>query len=387
MARAAVWMRADSKVVHQLLEALALDAAEQVFGLHFEAVERDLVFLHAAIAQHLDLGAGHAGDRERVAVIAARLLGQQHGQPAIAGLRRIGAHQERHQIGADRMGDPGLVAKDLVDVAVTHRAGLDRGQIGTGVRLGEHRSRQHLAGRDLRQPVALLLVGAAAENELGRDLGAGAERAHADIAARQFLRDHAHRFLAEPHAAEWLGHGQSEHAEPRHVRDDFERDVAVGAVPGLRMLDHFAVGELAHLVTDLFERVVEAGGADRRAVAGAHQLDQARPVLRGVAGRDQRTDLAGQARGNRRSRQAEVGRPHHFALADRNPAERSAPDIRQARCGPAAPRCPTAGRRRACARRRWQAAAPPRRRWRARRAHGWRAARDLSGARPARRRP
>ena len=60
MARAAVWMRADSKVCHQLLEALALDAAEQVLGLHLEAVEGDLVFLHAAIAEHLDLGAGHA---------------------------------------------------------------------------------------------------------------------------------------------------------------------------------------------------------------------------------------------------------------------------------------------------------------------------------------
>ena len=46
--------------LHQLLEALALDAAEQVLGLHLKAVEGDLVFLHAAIAEHLDFGAGHA---------------------------------------------------------------------------------------------------------------------------------------------------------------------------------------------------------------------------------------------------------------------------------------------------------------------------------------
>ena len=33
IARAAVWMRADFEGLHQLLEALALDAAEQVLGL------------------------------------------------------------------------------------------------------------------------------------------------------------------------------------------------------------------------------------------------------------------------------------------------------------------------------------------------------------------
>ncbi len=97
---------------HELLEAEPLDAAKQVRRLHLEAVERDLVFLHAAIAEHLDLGAGHALGRERTGVIAARLFGQQHGDAAIAGLLRIGAHQQRHQVGAHRMRDPGLVALD-----------------------------------------------------------------------------------------------------------------------------------------------------------------------------------------------------------------------------------------------------------------------------------
>ena len=73
--------------LHQLLEAEPLDAAEQILGLHLKAVEGDLVFLHAAIAEHLDLGAGHAGGRERILVGAARLLGEQHGEAAIALLR------------------------------------------------------------------------------------------------------------------------------------------------------------------------------------------------------------------------------------------------------------------------------------------------------------
>ena len=70
--------------LHQLLEAEAFDAAEQVFGRHLEAVEGDLVFLHAAIAEHLDFGAGHAFRRERFAVVAARLFRQQHRQAAMA---------------------------------------------------------------------------------------------------------------------------------------------------------------------------------------------------------------------------------------------------------------------------------------------------------------
>ncbi len=147
---------------HQLLEAKPFDAAEKILGFHDEAVECDLVFLHAAIAEHLDLGAGHAGDRKRSLVATARLFREQHGKAAIAFLRRIGANEQRHQIGAHRMSDPGLVAVNLVDIALAHRARLQRSEIGTGIGLGEHHGRQHLAGGDLRQPLALLLRGAAA---------------------------------------------------------------------------------------------------------------------------------------------------------------------------------------------------------------------------------
>ena len=266
MARAAVWIRAEFEGLHELLEAEPFDAAEQVFRLHLETVEGDLVFLHAAIAEHLDLGAGHAVCREGIGVVAARLLGEQHGQAAVARLLRIGAYQQRHQVGANRMGDPGLVAVDLVDVALAHRAGLQRSEIGAGIGLGEHRRRQQLAGSDLRQPFLLLLGGAAAEDQFGGDLRAGAERADPDIAARELLGDHAHGFLAQPHAAEFFRNGQPEHAELRHVADDLHRDIAVGAVPALRVADDLAVGELAHLLADRFQRLVETADADGRVV-------------------------------------------------------------------------------------------------------------------------
>src|SRR5262249_4013216 len=39
--------------LHELFEAEALDPAQQILGLHLEAVEGNLVLLHAAIAEHL----------------------------------------------------------------------------------------------------------------------------------------------------------------------------------------------------------------------------------------------------------------------------------------------------------------------------------------------
>ncbi len=55
-------MRADSKVAVSCLKPSPSTPPRKSLRLHDEAVEGDLVFLHAAIAEHLDLGACHAGD-------------------------------------------------------------------------------------------------------------------------------------------------------------------------------------------------------------------------------------------------------------------------------------------------------------------------------------
>ena len=254
-------------------------------------------------------------------VVAARFLGQQHRKPAVTKLLGIGAHQKRHQVGAHRVGDPGLVAVNLVDAVLAHRAGLERGEVGAGIGLGEHRGRQHFAGGDLGQPFAFLLVRPAAENQFGRDFRAGAERANADIAARQLLRDDAHQLLAEPHAAELFRNGEPEHAERGHLRDDFERDVAVAAMPALRLADDFAVGEFAHLGADQFQRVIEPAGADRGAMAFAHQRDQTRTPFDGIAVGHQAFRRRVDAGRHLRRRQAEIGRAHHLVLAHRNTAD------------------------------------------------------------------
>ena len=85
---------------HQLLETLAFLAAQKLARRDFETVEAKLVFLHAAVAEHLDLAAGHAGGGEGVVLRAARLFRQQHGKPLVSRLVRVGADQQRHQVRA-----------------------------------------------------------------------------------------------------------------------------------------------------------------------------------------------------------------------------------------------------------------------------------------------
>ena len=176
-------MRAGFEGLHQLFEALALHPAEQRVGRQAEVVEGDLVFLHAAIAEHFDFAARHALGRERIGVGAARLLGQKHRKASVTALIGIGADEERHQVGANGMGDPGLGPADDIVIAVPGRAGAQGREVGAGVGLGEDRGRQDLAARNLGQVFPFLPVRAADNDEFGGDLGPGAQRADADIAA------------------------------------------------------------------------------------------------------------------------------------------------------------------------------------------------------------
>ena len=117
------------KRLHQLFEAFALDFAEKISVFDLEPVKGDFVFLHAAIAKHLDLAAAHAICRERILIRAPWLFGDEHGQTLVSGLVRIGARQQRHDIRTHRMGDPGFVAGDLPCVTVPDRTGAQGSEI------------------------------------------------------------------------------------------------------------------------------------------------------------------------------------------------------------------------------------------------------------------
>ena len=180
------------------------------------------------------------------------------------------------------------------------------------------------------------------------------------------------------------GNGQPEHAELGHVRHDLERDVAVGQVPFVRMRRDLAVGEFAHLVADRLERLVEPAVADGRAVLLAHQRDEPRAVLRGVAGRDQLLDRGRHARRDLRRAQAR-DRPAARSRPGSSECRRaSAREIRRARCAPAAPRSRAGAAPRSCAPHRRQAGGSPPHRWRTRRARARRAARGRAAWREMR---
>ena len=218
------------------------------------------------------------------------------------------------------MGDPGLVPGDHPGVPLTHRPRAQRAEVGAGVGLGEDRRRQDLGRRDPRQPFLLLRLGAAAEDQLRRDLRARPERADADVAARQFLRDHAHRRLRHAGAAVLLGDGQAEDPEPPHLLDDRQRDQLVLQVPLVGEGHDLVVGEAPELVADHLVVLVEPGRPEAGTALGRHhQRNETRPGAVAVAAGDQRLDGG---RAQRRGRGADVGRADDLELRHRNAARK-----------------------------------------------------------------
>ena len=234
------------KGLHQLLEALALNPAQKIFGLHFKILEADFKFLHAAVAQDFDFAAAHALCRKRVRIIAPRLFGEEHGKPLVALFLRNAPYKEGHQVGAHRMGDPGLVAGHLVDIAGFHGAGFEGAQVGARIGFGEDGGGENFAAGDFGQPFCFLLFGAAAENEFTGDFGPGAERTHGNPAARQFLGDHAHGFLGQAKAAKVFRKGEGENPEFRQFLDDLQRHVGIFQMPLVGMGGDLAGDKALH---------------------------------------------------------------------------------------------------------------------------------------------
>ncbi|KAG1292159.1 hypothetical protein G6F64_013706 [Rhizopus arrhizus] len=95
---------------------------------------------------------------------------QQHRNAALRARVGVGAHQAEHPVGILRQRGPGLLAIDDVFVAVTHRAGLERGKVGAGSRLRIALAPPVRHAQHARQE-ARLLFGAAVLHEYGPDHG------------------------------------------------------------------------------------------------------------------------------------------------------------------------------------------------------------------------
>ena len=166
--------------------------ADEVLGRHPPVVERDLVAVHAAIADGVDRTPLHlpdaaVGDRRlgelEAVTVAARLGDDEQAQPAVGlGAVRIGAGEQHQHVGAGAERAPRLDAVDDVAGRAVGAGGsgggdLDAGDVAAEVGLGDGDCGHHLGGRQLGQPVLLLCLGAALHQGPGEDLRAGDQRA------------------------------------------------------------------------------------------------------------------------------------------------------------------------------------------------------------------
>ena len=299
------------KGLHQLLETLPLNPAQKVVGIDLEAVKGQLVLFHTAVAQNLNLTAGHAGGRERRLIGAWGFLGQKHRQTPVIGGVGVGAGQQGHHMGAGGMGDPSLVASDFPAYICPHGAGAKRAKVRAGVRFSEDSSRQGFTRCQTRQPLGLLPGRATAQDQLGGNLGAGRQRPHADIAARQFLGHHHHRRLGQAKAAEFFRNGQAKNPHLGQLFDDLHGDQLIVEVPAVGKGDDLFLGIAAELVADHLQLFVQPRSAKGRAPSiVAHQGHKTGTGGLGVAvGHQRGCGSAGGGQG-----QAKITGPGHLAL-------------------------------------------------------------------------
>ncbi|MCY1409471.1 hypothetical protein D9M71_248220 [compost metagenome] len=121
--------------------------ADEVLYRHTDVVEEHLVDFMLAVE----------GDDRPHGDARGLHVDQQEGNAALLLGLRIGAHQAEDPVGVVGVGGPDLLAVHHVVVAVTHRAGLQRRQVGAGARLGIALAPPVLAAEDARQEARLLL--------------------------------------------------------------------------------------------------------------------------------------------------------------------------------------------------------------------------------------
>ncbi|MCY1343804.1 hypothetical protein D9M69_298260 [compost metagenome] len=245
--------------LHQVDEALALDAAEQVF-LGYAAVLEE---------QHGGVLGVQADLLQRLGFAEAGAVGLDQGQRDVLGALAAGAglRHHDHQVAVGAVGDEGLGAVDHVLVAVQHRAGLHRLQVGTGVRLGHRHGADRLAGGHLRQPLLLLRLGGEVDQVAGDDV----VHAEADQPRRLagavdlFGGDHRETPIQAQAAVGFRG-GGVEHAELAGALPDGARHAVIG-FPLLQVRSALLRQEAPHGIAELLVLMVEQGAWNHRGLS------------------------------------------------------------------------------------------------------------------------
>ncbi|MPM58216.1 hypothetical protein SDC9_105047 [bioreactor metagenome] len=302
-----------------MAKALPRLAAQQAISVHFKAIERNVVLAHAAITQHRDFTTAHALGRKWLLLAAACLGCEEHAQAVVVGGARLRTRQQRHQIAARTMRDPRLVAANApAATRHLHGACAQRTEVGTGVRLGEHRRRQYLARRNLGQPFALLLRRAAAIDQLTSNLGSRAQRARCNPCATEFFGHDTHGALAQAHAAVFAVDADAEHAQFCQLAHHVIRNQRIFQMPDMRAWQHFLVGKAAELVANDVQVFVERRFGD--GAARAEMLHQRAACFRRCSARVQRTRIGVARQFIGSALQAQLGRAKDFALRHGNAA-------------------------------------------------------------------
>ena len=187
--------------------------AQPVGDRHARILEDHVADIRALLA-HLLLGLAD-GDARRVALHDER---RQPLRPRRVRIRPRHHGEDRRLVG---IGDVALRSVEHVVVAIAHGFRLCRSRIRSCIRLGQCKARNRFARRQLRQPVALLVVRAEHHDALAADADIGAEGRPKRRRRAPHLEDHQRLFLhGEPKPAIFFRDRQPEETEIAHLLHD-----------------------------------------------------------------------------------------------------------------------------------------------------------------------
>ncbi len=225
-----------------------VDGAEHVGLGDPQVVEEHLVEVvrthHAADGPHLDRRIIHRHKEDRQALLLFLL----HLLPL------GGAGEQEAPLRHGGVGRPDLLTADQPAVAVAPRGRAQRREVGTRLRFGEALTPDHLAARDRRQVLALLLLGAVAHDD-----GPDPVDPHVLGAARLVVRPHLfadHRLFPHrrPAATELLRPRQAQQVAFGQGPAELLGGLEVGGVVGERtqkVLGHMGFHQFAQLTAQL----------------------------------------------------------------------------------------------------------------------------------------
>ena len=200
----------------------------------------------------------------------------------------IGLGEDHRDLGVVAERDEHLRAGDRPAAVLLGRARRDRGRVRAGARLGQPEAAEPLARAELRQDLALLLLGAPLLDRARDERRLhGHDRARGGVAAADLLDDQPVADVVEAAAAVLLGDRRAEVAHLGDALDELEVE-ALGAVVLARPRDDLAVGEVARRLADqpLLVGEVEVHPPSRliAPVISAWMRSASRPATRCVTG-------------------------------------------------------------------------------------------------------